>query len=36
MYHNNIFLFEIWANLKQNGKAIALLFGEKSTNFNAF
>ena len=34
MYHNNIFLFEIWANLKQNGKPIALLFGKKSTNFS--
>ena len=33
MYHNNIFQLQIWVNLKQNGKPIALLFGEKSTNF---
>ena len=36
MYHNNIFQLQIWVNLKQNSKPIALLFGEKSTNFNAF
>ena len=36
MYHNNIFQLQIWANLKYNGKPIALLFGEKSTNFKAF
>ena len=36
MYHNNIFQLQIWVNLKQNSKLIALLFGEKSTIFNAF
>ena len=36
MCQNNIFPLQIWANLKENGKAKALLFGEKSTNFNGF